>query len=110
LVRTTNTVTFNESSIATLTNFYNKTDANNLLNAKQNTLTFKAVLSGIGSNLTLVNYADIIGLPNNFQSDWNSTVRLSTFPANMTDIYTKTETDNLFYAKRSSINISKSIN
>ena len=44
LIRTVNTITFSESAITTLTNFYNKTEANNLLNAKQATLSFTSPL------------------------------------------------------------------
>jgi hypothetical protein len=70
LVRTTNNITFNETSITTLTNFYNKTGTNNLLNAKQNTLTCTTVLSGIGSNLTLINYATLSNIPPTFPLIW----------------------------------------
>ncbi len=59
LTRTTNTITFNESAITTLTNFYNKTETNNLLNAKQNTLTSATTLLGTGGSITALNANNI---------------------------------------------------
>jgi hypothetical protein len=66
------------------------------LSSKQNTLTASTVLAGIGSNLTLINYATLSNLP-------------TTFPANMTDIYTKTETNNLLNAKEAILTFSSPI-
>jgi hypothetical protein len=100
----TNIISLNESSITTLTNFYNKTEVNNfsnlnsnfttvasnnligLINTKQATLTAATILFGIGSNLTSINYATLSNVP-------------STFPANMADIYTKGETNTLLNTK-----------
>ncbi len=66
------------------------------LSSKQNTLTASTVLAGIGSNLTLINYATLSNLP-------------TSFPANMTDIYTKTETNNLLNAKEAILTFSSPI-
>ncbi len=57
-----------------MTNIYNKAETNNLLKTKQNTFTAATILSGIGSNLILINYATLSNVPN-------------TFPADMTAIY-----------------------
>ena len=64
---------------ADMTNIYNKTETNSLLNGKQNTLISTCNILGIGSLITSL--------------DWNniSLNKPSIFPAVMTDIYTKTE-------------------
>ena len=61
---------------------YTQTETNTLLNAKQNTLTASTILSGIGSNLTLINYSNLFNLP-------------STFTPTMTNLYNKTEIDSI---------------
>jgi hypothetical protein len=79
---------------ATMTTIYTKTETDNLLNAKQATLTAATNLLGIGSSISALDYTKItIGKPTNFQADWTSTIinKPSTFPADMTTIYTKTE-------------------
>jgi hypothetical protein len=65
-----------------MTNIYNKTETDTSLNAKQNTLTAATNLVGIGSSITNINYATLLKVP-------------STFPANMTNIYNKTETETI---------------
>jgi len=67
---------------ADMTNIYNKGETNTLLNAKQNTLTAATNLLGIGSSITNINYATLSNVP-------------LTFPADMTNIYNKTETNTL---------------
>jgi hypothetical protein len=70
----------------------------NNIDTKQPILTAATNLLGVGTAITAIDYNKItINKPTNFQSDWNSTVVNIplTFPANMTNIYTKTETDNL---------------
>ena len=64
--------------------------------------------SGSGSSLTDIPYASITGKPTNFQADWLSTIinKPSTFPATMTDIYTKIETNNLLNAKEAVLTFS----
>ncbi len=79
-----------------MTNIYNKTETNNLLNTKQNTLTAATILSGIGRNLTLINHATLSNVPN-------------TFPADMTNICTKTETNNLLNTKEALLTFSSPI-
>ena len=81
----TSTVTNKPSTFpADMTNIYNKTETNTLLNNKQNTLTASTILSGIGSNLTLVNYNTLSNLP-------------STLTPTMTNLYNKTESDNRLF-------------
>ena len=84
LVRTINNITFNEASITTLTNFYNKTDmdgfitwiennyyvktsVNNLLNAKEAILTFSSPLirttNTISLNQSLISYTNLADKP-----------------------------------------------
>ena len=78
LTRTTNTIGINLSS------YYNKTETDNLLNNKQNTLTAATTLLGIGSSITALDYNKItLNIP-------------STFPPTMTNIYSKTESDNRY--------------
>ena len=55
----------------------------NKINTKQNILTAATNLLGIGSSITLINYNTLSNLP-------------STFPADMTNIYNKTESDNRY--------------
>jgi hypothetical protein len=64
--------------------------------------------SGSGSSLTDIPYASITGKPTNFQADWLSTIinKPSTFPADMTNIYTKIETNNLLNAKEAVLTFS----
>ena len=80
---------------ADMTNIYTKIETNNLLGNKQDTLTAATNLLGNGSAITNIAYANITGKPTNFQADWLSTVinKPSTFTPDMTNIYTKTETD-----------------
>ena len=47
-----------------LTNIYNKSQTDTLLNTKQATLTTSTTILGIGSNLTLINYNNISNPPN----------------------------------------------
>ena len=53
--------------------------------------------SGSGASLNNLAYGNITGKPTNFQADWLSTVinKPSTFTPDTTNIYTKTETNNL---------------
>jgi hypothetical protein len=70
----------------------------NNINTKQATLTSATNLLGVGSAITDIDYNKItINKPTNFQSDWNSTVvnKPPTFPADMTNIYNKTEVNNI---------------
>jgi hypothetical protein len=70
----------------------------NGLATKQNNLTALTNLLGMGSAITDIDYNKItLNKPTNFQADWNSTVINipSTFPANMTNIYNKTEVNNI---------------
>ena len=94
---------------ADMTTIYTKTETDNLLNAKQATLTAATNLLGIGSSISALDYTKItIGKPTNFQADWTSTIinKPSTFPADMTTIYTKTETNNLLNAKEAILTFS----
>jgi hypothetical protein len=62
------------NGISTLTLFYNKTDTDTLLNAKQNNLTSATTLLGVGSSISALDYNKItINKP-------------SVFPADMTNI------------------------
>ena len=74
-----------------ITNISNILQTN--INTKQPILTASTSLLGNGAAITNLAYANITGKPTNFQADWNSTVinKPSTFPATMTDIYTKGE-------------------
>jgi hypothetical protein len=104
---------------ADMSTIYTKTETNNLLSNKQDTLTSTTSLLGT------IPYANITGKPTNFQTDWNSTVankptnfqadwnstvankptnfqadwnstvsnKPTTFTPTMTNIYTKAETD-----------------
>ncbi len=78
------------------------------INTKQDILTASTSLLGNGANITNLAYANINGKPTNFQADWNSTVinKPATFPATMTTIYSKTETDNLLNAKENILTFS----
>jgi len=63
----------------------------NNINTKQNILTAATNLLGVGSAITDIDYNKItINKP-------------STFPANMTDIYTKGETNTLLNAKQNTL-------
>jgi hypothetical protein len=76
---------------------YNKSTIDTFLSTKQNTLTPETTILGIGSNITNIAYGNITGKPTNFQADWLSTVinKPSTFPVDTTNIYTKTEVNGL---------------
>ena len=55
-------------------------------------------LLGVGSAISALDYNKItLNKPTNFQSDWTSTIinKPSTFPADMTNIYNKTEVNNI---------------
>jgi hypothetical protein len=82
LTRTTNTIGINLSA------YYNKTETDTLLNAKQPTLPAATNLLGVGSLISALDYTKI------------TLNKPSTFPADMTTIYTKTETDTLLNAKQ----------
>ena len=78
-------------NITTLANFYNKTSADSLLAAKQATLIATTILLGVGSAITALDYSKItVNLP-------------STFPAIMTNIYSKTEIDTFLSAKQATL-------
>ena len=63
------------------------------INTKQNILNASTSLLGDGSAITNLAYANVSGKPTYFATDWNTTIanRPSTFPATMSDIYTKGE-------------------
>ena len=69
--------------------------------------------SGIGSNITQLDYSKItLNKPTNFQADWNTTIinKPSTFAVDMTNIYTKSEVNGLttltnFYNKTEANNL-----
>ena len=93
---TTNIYTKTEiNNIISLTHFYNKDDSDSLLNNKQPNLTNLTTLLGIGSEITQLDYNKItLNKPTSFQPD-------------ITNIYTKTEVDNIttltsFYNKTDS--------
>jgi len=74
----------------------------NNINTKQPTLTAATNLLGVGSAITAIDWTKItLNKPTDFQANWNTTVinKPSTFPADMTNIYSKTETNNLLSAK-----------
>ena len=77
-------------SPANMSYIYTKGETDTFLNTKQATLTASTILSGIGSNITLINYATLSNIP-------------STFPANMTNIYTNGETDTLLNTKQATL-------
>ena len=87
------------------------TNLTNLLSQKQNTLNSSSVLFGDGSSITNINYGTITGKPTNFQSDFLSTVinKPSTYPADMTYIYTKTQNDTLLNTKQATLTASTNI-
>ena len=97
---------------ADMTNIYTKTETNNLLNAKENTLTASTSLLGNGSAITNLTYANITGKPTNFQADWLTTIinKPSTFTADMTNIYTKIETDGRYLKLDGTNNINELLN
>ena len=68
--------------------------------------------SGSGSSLTDIPYANITGKPTNFQADWLTTIinKPSTFPADMTNIYTKIETDGRYLKLDGTNNINELLN
>jgi hypothetical protein len=71
--------------------FYNKTEVNNLLNAKQANLTAATTLLGVGSSIKDIDYNKItINKP-------------STFPVDTTVYYNKTEVNNLLNAKQANL-------
>ena len=84
LTRTVNTITFNESAITTLTNFYNKTETNNLVNAKDAILSFTSPLIRTVNTITFSESA------------------ITT----LTNFYNKTETNNLLNAKQATLTFS----
>ena len=74
-----------------MTNIYSKTETDNLLASKQATLTAGTSLLGVGSAISALDYNKItLNLP-------------STFPPTMTNIYSKTETDNLLAFKQATL-------
>jgi hypothetical protein len=74
-----------------MTNIYSKTETDNLLASKQATLTAGTSLLGVGSAITALDYNKItLNLP-------------STFSPTMTNIYSKTETDNLLASKQATL-------
>jgi hypothetical protein len=102
LTRTINTIELNQSlisynNLADIPTIYTQSQTDALLNTKQNILTAATTLLGIGSSITDLDYNKItINKP-------------ATFPATMTDIYTKTETDNLLNAKEAILTFSSPI-
>lgn len=61
-------------------------------------------ITAAGNNIAGINWNNItINKPTNFQADWNSTIinKPTAFPPDMTNVYTKTETDNLLNTKLS---------
>ena len=86
---------------------------NTKIDTKQDTLTALTNLLGVGSAISALDYnkitlnkpidfqanwnTTITNKPTNFQSDWNSTIinKPSTFPADMTNIYNKSEVNNI---------------
>ena len=89
-----------------ITNISNILQTN--INTKQDILTASTSLLGNGAAITNLAYANVTGKPTNFQADWTSTIinKPSTFPADMTTIYTKTETNNLLNAKENILTFS----
>ena len=80
---------------------YNSNILNTKINTKQDTLTNATNILGVGSAITALDYNKItLNKPTNFQADWSSTIinKPSTFPADMTNIYSKTESDNKFFS------------
>ena len=78
------------------------------IDTKQNTLTGSTTLLGVGSSITALNYNNItLNLPSTFPSDWSTLGnKPSTFTPDTTNIYTKTQVDNIstltnFYNKTS---------
>jgi hypothetical protein len=73
------------NNINILNNYYNKSSTDTLLNAKQNTLISTTTLSGIGSNLTLINYNNLSNLPNLglYQTISNTTSLSNTLQSNI---------------------------
>jgi len=71
------------NNITSLSNFYNKTDNDNLLNAKQPNLTNLTTLLGVGSAITQLDYNNI------------TLNKPPKFPPDTTNIYTKTEVNNI---------------
>jgi hypothetical protein len=79
------------------------------INLKQDTLTAATNLLGVGSAITALDYTKItLNKPTDFQANWNTTVinKPSVFPADMTNIYSKTETNNLLSAKEANLTFS----
>jgi hypothetical protein len=75
----------------------------NNINTKQPTLTAATNLLGVGSAITAIDWTKItLNKPTDFQANWNTTIinKPSTFPADMTNIYSKTETNGLLDAKQ----------
>jgi len=68
------------------TSVYTKTSTDTLLNAKQPLLTSTTTLSGIGSNLTLINYNNITNAPN--LSGYATTSSLSSYQLLLTSTTT----------------------
>lgn len=84
--------------IGTTTNINFKLKVNGSVNA--------TAFNGDGANITNVPFSTITGKPTSYQADWTTTIinKPSTFPADMTNIYTKTETNNLLDTKQAIIN------
>ena len=78
----------------TMTNIYSKTEINTALTGKQDTLIPATTLVGVGSAITALDYSKI------------TLNKPSTFPADMTNIYTKTETNTLLTAKENTLTFS----
>jgi len=95
------------------TNFYTKTQTNNLLILKQDVLTASTTLLGNGGSITAINWNNITtNKPTNFQADWNTTIinKPTTFNPDLTNIYTKTQVDGIttltnFYNKTETDNL-----
>jgi hypothetical protein len=87
-----NSCNYITNNVNNLSSYYTKTDTDTLLNAKQATLTAGTNILGIGSAITALDFNKItINKP-------------TTYPADMTNIYTKTEVNalstlNNFYNK-----------
>ncbi len=73
------------------------------INLKQDTLRAATNRFGVGSAITALDYTKItLNKPTDFQANWNTIVinKPSLFPADMTNIYTKTETNGLIDGKQ----------
>ena len=91
---------------ADMTNIYTKTETNNLLGTKQDTLTNTTNLLGIGSAITALDYNKItINKPATFPADMTNIYTKSEILAlsTLTNYYTKTSTDTLLNAKQANL-------